>query len=136
MYSHNKYFLLYILIAIIYIIIDIIIANTFKEIARDKGYKSEVSRFFWWTFFIPPIGIAMVIALPDLKTRDMVTQSITNLQELLSNKEHPIDTKTKTNTITQNKDNSTNGWVCANCYFMNPITNTSCQRCGHSQSDK
>lgn len=43
-------------------------AKTFQQIAEDKGY-SDSKKFFWWAFLYPPAGIAMVIALPDLKQR-------------------------------------------------------------------
>lgn len=39
------------------------IASVFYEIAAKKGFKER--RFFWWTFFLPPIGMMMVVDLPD-----------------------------------------------------------------------
>lgn len=49
-----------------YTILAIIAACTaweFVNIAEKKGYKSM--KYFWWTLFVLPVGICMVIALPD-----------------------------------------------------------------------
>ncbi len=39
------------------------IAREFSRIAAMKGHTE--SRYFWWTFLLCPIGIFMVLALPD-----------------------------------------------------------------------
>ena len=39
------------------------VANEFREIAKKKGHFEE--KYFWWTFWLPAVGIPMVIALPD-----------------------------------------------------------------------
>lgn len=61
---------LFIIGAIIALIVDYAIAKEFQGIAEDKGYEYS-KKYFWWTFLLPPYGIAMVIALPDLKARPL-----------------------------------------------------------------
>ncbi len=55
------------IIAVIGLIIALMwaIATEFKQIAADKGYKDE--KYFWWTFWLPMVGISMIIAMPDRK---------------------------------------------------------------------
>ena len=60
---------LIILAAIGVIILWVFIALEFKGIAEMKGHDSM--RYFWWTFILGPIGMLMVIALPQ-ETKDSV----------------------------------------------------------------
>ena len=39
------------------------IAKEFQRIAQMKGHDEQ--RYFWWTFLMGPVGMMMVIALPD-----------------------------------------------------------------------
>lgn len=39
------------------------IGKEFARIAAMKGHTD--SRYFWWTFLVGPVGIGMVIALPN-----------------------------------------------------------------------
>ena len=39
------------------------IAAEFRRIAALKGH--DLARYFWWTFFLGPVGMMMVIALPQ-----------------------------------------------------------------------
>ena len=49
------------------VIVDIIfwycVAAEFRRIAVMKGHNE--ARYFWWTFLIAPIGMLMVVALPN-----------------------------------------------------------------------
>ena len=54
---------IYILIAIVYLILDYYIAKWFSEAAEAKGYHD--SKYFWICFFLGFIGYLLVIALPD-----------------------------------------------------------------------
>ncbi len=51
---------------IITILIELVIAyfigKEFARIAEMKGHSE--SKYFWWTFLLMPVGMAMVIALP------------------------------------------------------------------------
>ena len=38
-------------------------AGEFQSIAEMKGHEGK--KFFWWTFLAGPIGMLMVVALPD-----------------------------------------------------------------------
>lgn len=59
-----------IVIIIIAIYIDYLIAKEFKKAAELKGYKEK--RYFWITFFLGAVGMLLVIALPDLKNRELL----------------------------------------------------------------
>lgn len=39
------------------------VGKEFERIAGKKGHYEK--RYFWYTFLAAPVGIAMVIALPD-----------------------------------------------------------------------
>ena len=49
------------------------VGKEFSRIAAMKGHTE--SRYFWWTFLVAPIGMAMVIALPN-KTKVVETKVI------------------------------------------------------------
>ena len=49
--------------AIVALEVAYFIGKEFEYIAKEKGYTSK--KYFWWTFLLTPIGISMVIALPD-----------------------------------------------------------------------
>lgn len=51
-----------ILIAVIFLV-AYYAGKEFERIAAMKGFVDK--KFFWWTFFLPPVGMLMVIALPD-----------------------------------------------------------------------
>lgn len=54
---------LLVLAAIALITLAVSIANEFQRIAEMKGHRER--RWFWWCLLLPPVGIPMVIALPD-----------------------------------------------------------------------
>lgn len=66
----TEFIILYIIGGIIGLIVAFAIAKEFQGIAEDKGYENS-KKYFWWTFLLAPYGIAMVIALPDLKARPL-----------------------------------------------------------------
>ena len=41
------------------------VAAEFRRIAAMKGH--DEARYFWWTFFLGPVGMLMVVALPSEK---------------------------------------------------------------------
>lgn len=55
--------IVYIVVAIIYFILDNYIAKCFAEVAKVKGYRE--SKYFWICFWLGFIGYLLVIALPD-----------------------------------------------------------------------
>lgn len=61
---------LYILIAIVSLIINILICTKFADIAEDKGYSH--STYFWCCFFLGITGYIMVAALPDATLRNRI----------------------------------------------------------------
>ena len=48
--------------ALAYLALWYFIAAEFQKIAVMKGQKT--TRYFWWTFFLGPVGMLMVVALP------------------------------------------------------------------------
>ena len=49
--------------AILWLIVWICVAAEFRNIAAMKGH--DESKYFWWTFLLGPVGMMMVIALPQ-----------------------------------------------------------------------
>ncbi len=48
---------------IVLLVIDYFAADEFQHIAEMKGHKER--KYFWWAFLGGPIGMLMVVALPD-----------------------------------------------------------------------
>ena len=57
----------YIILAIVGVAIEIVAALEFEEAANEKGYEGK--KYFWYALLFGPAGWALVIALPDRKTR-------------------------------------------------------------------
>jgi hypothetical protein len=53
----------FIVVLVVSLLINAFAATALMEIAEMKGHKDR--KYFWWTFWIPMFGIAMIIALPD-----------------------------------------------------------------------
>ena len=45
------------------IVVWIFVALEFQKIAAMKGYDD--AKYFWWTLLLGPVGILMVVALPQ-----------------------------------------------------------------------
>ena len=58
--------LISVLIIAVYLVIWYFAAKVFAEIAVMKGHNGK--RYFWWSFLVGPIGMMMVIALPDRRS--------------------------------------------------------------------
>lgn len=54
-------------------------AYEFRDIAELKGYDG--GKYFWWCFLTGVIGWAMVIALPDRKSKDLTVGSKESVAE-------------------------------------------------------
>lgn len=54
---------LIILGSIAVIVIWVFVALEFRKIAAMKGH--DEAKYFWWTFLMGPVGMLMVIALPQ-----------------------------------------------------------------------
>ena len=57
--------------AVVGIIVCASVASEFRRIATMKGH--DEAKYFWWTFFLGPVGMLMVIALPQ-KTNEPVAE--------------------------------------------------------------
>ena len=53
----------YVIGLILGLIVLFFAAGEFQSIAEMKGHEGK--KFFWWTFLTGPIGMLMVVALPD-----------------------------------------------------------------------
>lgn len=51
--------------ALVVIAIAAFAASEFKRIAEMKGHAG--GKYFWWSFLLGPVGMLMVVALPDWK---------------------------------------------------------------------
>ena len=49
--------------AVVVIVIACAVAFQFRKIAEMKGHSGVP--YFWWTLLLGPIGMLMVVALPD-----------------------------------------------------------------------
>ncbi len=56
-------FLLWIILCVIFLAVAYYAAMEFERIAAMKGFVDK--KFFWWSFLMPPVGMLMVVALPD-----------------------------------------------------------------------
>ena len=65
---------IYVFGIIISLIINVVIAKKFVEIADMKGHYG--SDYFWYIFLFGMIGMLMVIALPDKSVKDTPKPSI------------------------------------------------------------
>ena len=45
------------------LVVSIFVSLEFGKIAAMKGYNT--AKYFWWTFFMGPVGMLMVVALPQ-----------------------------------------------------------------------
>lgn len=64
LYHHGVINLLFLLSLITFVIsLGVVVAGEFSSIAAEKGYVDK--KYFWYTFFVPAVGILLVIALPD-----------------------------------------------------------------------
>lgn len=63
------------------IVVCIVVANAAREIAVMKGHADW--KYFWYTLFILPVGLALVIALPDLYARPNSSAAATVHDETL-----------------------------------------------------
>ena len=52
------------------LLIQYFVAREFQRIAEMKGHHEK--RYFWITFFFWIVGMLLVIALPDLKNRELL----------------------------------------------------------------
>ena len=70
------YIIVFSIFLIIGLILSFFVAKECQRIAKEKGFSS--SKYFWWTFWVLPVGMAMVIALPDLKARGAYSYNSNN----------------------------------------------------------
>lgn len=59
--------------AIAVIVLWYFVAKEFQRIAAMKGH--DEARYFWWTFLLGPVGMLMVVALPQKAAEPEEVQS-------------------------------------------------------------
>lgn len=60
------------------LIVAAMAAGEFEEIARKKGYRNDSKKYWHWCFWALPVGAMLVIALPDLNSRNNTIDSLSN----------------------------------------------------------
>ena len=63
----TDYMILIVLGAIVFLVINGLLANEFHNIAIDKGYYEE--KYFWIAFFLGIPGYLLIAAMPDKNAR-------------------------------------------------------------------
>ena len=72
---------LFFLGAIAAIVFWFFVGTEFARIAAMKGHTER--RYFWWTFLVAPVGMAMVIALPhDAVKAEKAAETADELPEI------------------------------------------------------
>ena len=68
--------------AIVLLVIDYFVANSFQSVANEKGFESKL--YFWLTFLLGIVGMLLVIALPDRgnTVERTMTQAVDELPDL------------------------------------------------------
>lgn len=68
---------------LIAILVDVYVAKKAKAIVRQKGYdEDDAKSYFWFSFWLMPVAILLVIALPDIRTRKRVETLIDEVDAL------------------------------------------------------
>ena len=112
-----------------FIFLNSLIADKFESIANEKGH----SGFFWWCFWLGIVGYMMVLALPDLYSRNNAPQGCAqnNAQRTHTPSEESGFSLHELAKNRENKQRNTTGtWTCKNCGTLNNSTNIQCKDCG------
>lgn len=67
---------IYILILVFVLVVNVIMATEFQEIAKEKGYPQ--SKYFWYVFLFGIVGCLLVIALPNKGTTGSIERHVSN----------------------------------------------------------
>ena len=59
----SAFFIRLIIVLTIGLVLDFFVSRSFQNIAEMKGHNGKP--YFWWTFWVGPVGMMMVTALPD-----------------------------------------------------------------------
>lgn len=65
-----------IIVALALVLLDIYVSNQFKQTAADKGYEGR--QYFWLVFFLPVVGMLLVVALPDRTMNRAILEMVKN----------------------------------------------------------
>ncbi len=72
--------MIYAVIALVYIVINMILASYMQSVAEAKGYTDRT--VFWLTLVFGIFGALYAAALPDLKEREQMEDILSVLLEL------------------------------------------------------
>ena len=118
---------LYLLIAVVGLLINVVVCTKFADIAADKGYSHN--SYFWCCFFLGITGYIMVAALPDATLRDKIRTQNHAVAQPANN--------AASQTVTPIQPNYTShapgSWICT-CGKVNASYITSCS-CGKSKRE-
>ncbi len=131
---------LYVLGIIIALIINVVIANKFVEIADMKGHHG--SDYFWFVFLFGIIGMLMVIALPNQKAPTASTLSEKkDIPITINSAPSPKTTINETQNTSNEQceavvvDRSDGHLTCPKCGLVQKSNRTVCWKCGQKFSD-
>lgn len=69
---------LYVIGIIVFLVVDLLIAAEFQNVAEIKGFNGSL-KYFWITFFLGIIGMLLVVALPDRAKKEEVSNELPDL---------------------------------------------------------
>ena len=119
----------FILSVLVGIILDYIIATEFAQIAEAKGHEHK--KYFWFTFIFMPIGMLMVVALPDRGSatpKASVAPIQTPAPKKVSLPEVNLDIQ-EAPTVTPSTIQTI---ICPVCNTAQSADSKKCMCCGHS----
>lgn len=125
---------LWILLLVIVIAIDWFLATLAANIADQKGYDDEHTKFFWICFLFGIIGYILVAALPD---RNLQTE-IKHLAKAMQSGDSDTTSTSSTSTpqsyvvpaATTSSGSGSGFWQCPSCGEKNYAGTMSCKSCG------
>ncbi|MBQ7974107.1 MAG: hypothetical protein IJ300_00250 [Clostridia bacterium] len=77
------------ILAVITVVICVwyLAATELAKIAADKGYNDK--KYFWWTFWLPMVGISLIIAMPNRKGTERIISGTSDSAKVDLNDELP-----------------------------------------------
>ena len=125
----EEFLLFYLILVGLAIFIGYLISNEFHHIACQKGHTEK--KYFWYCFFLGIIGYLMVIALPDLRSRPKMEETVSYTQYTSGNQ--PAYRREQSEEM-KREIMMNNGWKCSKCGRANPHYTGTCA-CGNSKYD-
>lgn len=101
-------------------------AKKMCEVVELKGHNAKNLHIFAWCFWFPIFGYLYVIALPDLKIRELLQDRENYLQSPQQNNSHDLSNISE---ISKSGSENAEYLICKKCGEKNPKTRMTCQKC-------